>query len=342
MRASRYLALVLVAVALAACAPVFAPHGPGPTPAKLTETSFVTSDGLKLPLRRWGPQDAPKAIVVALHGFNDYAIAFDSTAAVHPGTGPYLAAQGFAVYAYDQRGFGAAPSAGLWPGESELKADVRDFVALLRQEHPGVPIFGLGESMGGAVLMAAVAESATPFVDGLILAAPAVWARSTMPLPYRVALWFAARLAPGAKPSGRGFGVQASDNIDLLRQNAKDPLFIKDTRIDSIYGVTNLMDDALEAAARVRVPTLYLYGEHDQLIPKRPTREAIRRMAQNGAPLRVAYYPKGWHILLRDRQAETVLADVAVFVANPAEPLPSGADDDALERLSRARETGRR
>jgi acylglycerol lipase len=328
MRASRTLALVLMAVGLAACAPVVAPLGPRPTPPQLTETNFITSDGLELPLRRWLPHDAPKAVVVALHGFNDYAVAFDATVAVRPGTGPYLAAKGFAVYAYDQRGFGAAPSAGLWPGESVLTSDVRDFVALVRQKHPGAPVYGLGESMGGAVFMAALAESNTPFVDGLILAAPAVWARSTMPLPYRIVLWLGARVAPGAKPSGRGFGVQASNNIDLLRQNATDPLFIKNTRIDSIYGVTNLMDDALEAAARVRVPTLYLYGQNDQLIPKPATREAIRRMAQNGAPLRVAYYPKGWHIVLRDQQAETVLADVAAWAANPIAPLPSGADDD--------------
>jgi len=290
-------------------------------------------DGLSLPVRRWLPTETPKAVVLALHGFNDYAKAFDSVPAGSVGTGPYLAAQGFAVYAYDQRGFGAAPYAGLWPGEETLTGDFRDFANVLRRVHPGLPIYGLGESMGGAVIMAAVAEAKTPPVDGVILAAPAVWARSTMPIYYRVPLWLGARLLPGLKPNGRGLGRQASDNIDLLRHNSRDPLFIKDTRIDAIYGITNLMDTALVSPPKIGVPTLYLYGAKDQIIPRLPTLQAIEAFPQDEKILRTAFYPNGWHIVLRDKDAATVLKDVAAFMTNPKAPLPSGADQDALSRL---------
>ena len=50
---------------------------------------------------------------------------------------------------------------------------------------PRVPLYLLGESMGGAVAVVAMTgESGTrpPDVDGVILAAPAVWGRSTMDL----------------------------------------------------------------------------------------------------------------------------------------------------------------
>jgi len=50
-----------------------------------------------------------KAVILALHGFNDYANAFD-------GPGEIWAKEGIVTYAYDQRGFGAAPERGLWPG----------------------------------------------------------------------------------------------------------------------------------------------------------------------------------------------------------------------------------
>jgi alpha-beta hydrolase superfamily lysophospholipase len=332
----RTLAALMIVVGLGACAPTLAPPGPGPTEAKFTDSAFITSDGLSLPLRRWLPDESPKAVVLALHGFNDYAKAFDKIPDGATGTGPFLAWQGYAVYAYDQRGFGGAPNAGLWPGTDALVADARDAVAVLRRLHPGLPVYGLGESMGGAVWMAAVAEAQTTTVDGLILAAPAVWARSTMPFFYRAGLWLGARLMPGLKPTGRGLGIQASDNIELLRHNARDPLFIKKTRLDAIAGITDLMDGALAAASKIDVPTLYLYGRNDQVIPKAPTLKALRAMTEAGRPVQAAYYDDGWHIILRDKQAQTVLKDVAAFMAASETPLPSKADDNGLARLQSA------
>ena len=70
----------------------------------------------RLPLRRWLPEGKPRAVVLALHGFNDYSNAFADA-------GPVFAAHGIALYAYDQRGFGAAPAPGRWPGSRRLVDD---------------------------------------------------------------------------------------------------------------------------------------------------------------------------------------------------------------------------
>lgn len=336
MRVRRLAYMLAALVVLAACAPKIAPAGAETAPAVLSESVFDTADGLSLPVRRWLPaDDMPKAVVLALHGFNDYSKAFDKVPDA-PGVGPYLAERGIAVYAYDQRGFGKSPNAGIWAGRDAMVGDVKNFVALLRKTYPGTPVFLLGESMGGAVAIATLADSVPGFVDGAILAAPAVWARSTMPLPYRMALWVGVRLMPGFKPSGRGLGYQASDNIEMLRDNGRDPLFIKQTRIDAIYGLSNLMDEALARISEVKARTLYLYGAKDEIIPKAPTQEALMNMA--GANLRpqVAFYPNGWHMIMRDKQAETVLNDIVAFVMQPSQPLPSRADDRAIMRLQEA------
>ena len=333
MKLSLLLPSSLIVMALAACAPLTAPPGPGPTTPHLTETSFVTSDGLELAVRRWLPQDgAPKIVVLAVHGFNDYSKAFDKVPGA-PGVGPFLAERGVAVYAYDQRGFGASPHFGLWPGRDVMVADFKDFARVLKGLYPDAPLYGLGESMGGAVVMAAVASADPPPVSGVVLAAPAVWGRSTMPMPYRAALWLGTRIMPGWKPTGQSLGRLASDNLDMLRDNGRDPLFIKQTRIDAVYGLTDLMDEALAAAPRIKTPVLYLYGHHDQIIPRKPTKMALEAMTAKDAQLRPAYYDNGWHMILRDKEAPLVLADVAAFLNNPAALLPSGADTAALPRL---------
>ncbi len=330
MRFSAAAALAL-AFLLLACAPGRMPPGPGPTEPRLEPAALVTADGLSLPLRVWRPTDNPghrfKAVVLALHGFNDYSNAFESPAS-------WLAERGVVTYAYDQRGFGAGPSPGLWAGTDRLVGDVFTTIRLLRARHAGLPVFLLGESMGGAVATVAMARDEAPEVEGVILVAPAVWARETMPFHQRALLWIGERLIPWAKFTGQGLGYQASDNIEALRANGRDPLFIKETRVSAMGGLVDLMSEALEAGPRFRRRALVLYGEKDEIIPRPPTLRLWRSLpgAADGRQRR-ALYPKGWHMLLRDLEAEIVLADILAWIGDAEAPLPSAADRSALVRL---------
>ena len=202
---------------------------PSPVP-HFTDSSFVTADGQVLPLRKWLPTGEVKAVILALHGFNDYSNAFEDP-------GEAWAKQGIATYAYDQRGFGAAPERGLWPGRAALAADAATASQILRRLYPRAPLYLLGESMGAAVaVIAMTGESGTPVpdVDGVILTAPAVWGRATMDLLPRLALWVGVRLVPTLTLTGRGLKIRASDNIAMLRALSRDPMVIKATRVDTI------------------------------------------------------------------------------------------------------------
>ena len=130
----------LAVLTLAACAPTLAPQGLAATPPHLAAKAFVTRDGLKLPLREWDAKD-PKAIIVALHGMSDYSEAFDMP-------GPFWAEHGITVFAYDQRGFGAAPDPGIWAGGDLMRRDLSDFVDAVHAKYPGLPVFALGREHG--------------------------------------------------------------------------------------------------------------------------------------------------------------------------------------------------
>jgi alpha-beta hydrolase superfamily lysophospholipase len=331
------LVAVVLAVLMAGCAPQIAPPGATRSTPSLSEDVFVTADGLQLPVRRWLPEQPLLGVVLAVHGFNDYSKSFD-TVPDAPGVGPTLAGEGYAVFAYDQRSFGRALNAGYWPGGDQLAKDFKDFVGVLSQIYPEVPVYAIGVSMGGAVLISALTSDTPPPVRAVVLVAPAVWGREAMPWLYTSTLWLGAHTIPWAKPSGRSLGRMASDNIEMLREASRDPLFIKNTRIDSIYGLTNLMDHALENVGNIKVPTLYIYGANDQIIPKNATEKAINTFLndqpEHDQPVRrFGFYENGWHMMLRDLQAETVLTDVAAFFADPAQPLPSGADLEPLRRF---------
>jgi alpha-beta hydrolase superfamily lysophospholipase len=331
------LSLALILFGLSACSPTMdrtAVIGfanteirPKQVPA-FTGAEFLTTDGQRLPLRKWLPEGRVKALILALHGFNDYSNAFEMPATV-------WSKDGIATYAYDQRGFGAAPRRGRWPGRAALAADAATACGILRRLYPGVPLYLLGESMGGAVAVVAMAgEAGTPVpdVDGLILTAPAVWGRSTMDLAPRLVLWAGVRLMPSLTLTGQSLHIQASDNIPMLRALGRDPLVIKETRVDTIWGLVNLMDAALASAPRLRAPLLVMYGAHDEIIPKRPLRRFVRALPRDPSDRGAfAYYRQGYHMLLRDLDGPTVADDVALWVLRPGAPLLSGADRRTFE-----------
>lgn len=328
------LATSLALPLLAACAPRFIPMGPPVTLAHIDMTSapghqgfgeMTLADGTQLPLRSWLPKDPPKAAIVALHGFNDYSNAFEMP-------GAYWAERGVATYAYDQRGFGRAPDAGRWAGTETYIDDLRSAAKLVRARHPGLPLFALGESMGGAIAMMAMADAAPPDVDGVILVAPAVWDRSHMPFYQTWALWIASNTVPWMSLSAKGLDIMPSDNIDMLRKLSADPLVIKSTRVDAIRGLVDLMDDAFEAAPKLRARTLMLYGARDEVVPEAPALDVMSRLPRDGKH-QFALYGRGFHMLLRDLQAQVVWDDVLAWLDAPADKLPSGADAAADGRI---------
>jgi acylglycerol lipase len=301
MRVQALAAIVLTAVATLACAPTPAPP--------LTDQS-------NLPRRAWLPDGPPRAVVLAVHGFNDYSNAFTDF-------GEFAAEHGIAVHAYDQRGFGANPAAGLWPGTRALIEDLELERARIAALHPDRPVYILGESMGAAVVIAAVSSGAALDAEGFILTAPAVWGGDQLNPLYRATLWVVSRLAPGLKLTGRSLGVMASDNIDALRALSADPLFIKETRVDAIAGLVQLMDTAYAAAAAFPGPLLVLVGEHDEIVPPDAQTAMIERL--QASPCVQVVYRDGWHLLLRDLQRRVVWEDILAWI--DGQPLPSGQGD---------------
>ena len=311
------------------------PAGPPVNAAAVAEDALVMTDGARLPLHRWLPAGPPRAILLTLHGFNDAADNFMADSA------PGFAAAGVGVYAYDQRGFGAAPHPGIWPGGDSLAADAVAAARLIRARHPGVPLVMLGESMGGAVLVLAATGDQPPPADGYILMAPAFWGRADMPAVMRWGLWAASRTIPLVGFPGTAGGIKASDNDEALRRWGRDPLTIKITRVDAAKGLVDLMDAAVAAVPSCcrtalhpgAAPVLIMLGARDRIIPTRVARRVVQGMRDDQAE-RVAYYPEGWHLLLRDLHRDVVAEDILGWLAAPGAPLPSGADKAAAGWLA--------
>ena len=271
---------------------------------ELASKQFVTADGIRLPLAVWENGDEAKAVIVAVHGFNDYRQAFKLP-------GSYLATQGIHFYAYDQRGFGETEYRGMWPGRDALQQDLITLVKLLKLRYPTVPLYLMGDSMGGAVTIATSVNAALPEIEGIILHAPAVWGNATFNRMHRIGLWLLAHTVPWMEVTGKGLKIQVTDNIPLLKELSKDPLMIRETRIDALYGMVHLMDYALDVAPEVDTPILLLYGLKDEIIPLQSVCQFVKRL---NAEHQVIFYEQGYHFLMRDLIGEQVWQDISSWV----------------------------
>lgn len=303
----RWIICLLMLMMTTACSATYHLPGPAIGAPQLQDDRWIAADGASLPLRRWQPDTSPRAVLIAVHGMNDYSNFFHEQ-------GQSLARHGIISYAYDQRGFGAAPHPGLWSSDQAMADDLRAITHLLADAHPGLPLVIFGESMGGAVTMLAASQSPALPIQGVILSAPAVWGRDSMGWFKRSALWISYHIAPGWTLTGKGLEIWPSDNIDMLRKLSADPLVIKETRIDTIKGLVDLMDAAAASPPRLTVPALILYGERDEIIPKAPVQAMLNALPHLGGDQMVKRYAQGYHMLTRDLQAHVVLDDMAHWI----------------------------
>lgn len=281
---------------------------------------FIADDGAKLGLTVWPAKgtDDPAYVVVGVHGMSDYANAFHMAA-------PYWAEHGVTTYAYDQRGFGRSPNKGFWPEEELMRQDLRTAVDVARKRHPNAVITVVGISMGGSVAMTAFGSDNPPKADRLILSGPGLRGWGAINPLYRFSLYTSAHLNPGwivVPPAGL-IKIEPSDNYAMLRRTWSDPHMTYENRIDAVYGLVTLMEHANDAAAHLppQLPILISYGAKDIVVPVNGVKRITKYLGPN---VRTVYYPNGYHMLLRDLQAEKVHADYLAFMKDPAAAMPSG------------------
>ena len=297
--------------------------------ARLIPGAVVMPDDYVLPMKTWSSTGVSTAVVLALHGFNDYSNAFDAAASA-------FAENLITTYAIDQRGFGATEQRGIWPGYATMQSDLVMTVNLLCEKHAGQPLYLLGESMGAAVILSTMQQLQPTCVQGVMLMAPAVWGWQVMPWWQTLPLRLLAHTMPGVTVTGEGLEIRPSDNDEMLRALGRDPLIIKETRIDAIYGLTDLMEAALVNSGALTMPTLILYGEHDEIISAESFCEMVYKLPDRAtSQWRLILYPDGYHMLSRDLQADVVIQDIVVWLHDQSARLPSGQEVvDGSNRLS--------
>lgn len=270
------------------------------TPSRMDAENIRFRDGRIACLRTWNAAEPTLGNILALHGFTDYSGSFDAI-------GPQLNDIGFNVFAYDQRGFGDEKSRALPAHKDHLLNDVVDAIRILKREcDPALPLYLLGESMGGAVAVSAARKHPKLGVDGLILASPAVWTGHAPRFAYRTVINTLATLMPGLKVRlGRTTGEDLINATEFRLTH--DPNIQRTVSLELVKQLVSIVDDASRLGGKIEIPSLFLYGDGDSIIDLAPIERASQALFSqadlktfNGAP----------HLLLHWRKAGQVFTNI--------------------------------
>lgn len=267
--------------------------------------------GLKLYSQGWLPDGDPKAIVFIAHGLAEHGGRY-----AHVGAA--LAERGYAAYAIDHRGHGRSEGRRtLIDSIDQTVADLHAFIAVMRDHHPGVPVFLLGHSMGGAIAFAFALEHQSE-LSGLILSAPALVIEDVNPVTVVVGRLLS-RVAPGAGVLQLD-GSAVSRDPDVVRAYDSDPLNYRGKV--SARTAAEILDVANTAAGRLpelTLPLLVFQGTADRLVSPKAARLVYDRAGSADKSIRE--YDGLYHETMNEPEQAEVIATVIDWLDSHSSPL---------------------
>jgi len=299
--------------------------------------TFTASDGYEIFCRRWMPEAATpiRGTMMISHGMAEHSQRYDSFARA-------LTGQGLVVYAHDHRGHGHTAgnkeNLGLFAEENgwnQVVDDIKTLSDRIRSNHPDLPLFLFGHSMGsflgrdfmarygdrlrGAILSGTAAHPGVSGKMGRLLAKALGRIKGvTSPSPLLDKLSFG-NYAKAFAPGRTAFDWLSRDP-DQVDRYVQDPLcgFICKAGffVDLISGVIRVNRADHFAGIRKDLPMLLISGSMD---PVGGFGKGVQKVydAYQRAGIRdltLTLYDQGRHELLNETNRDQVTADVIQWI----------------------------
>lgn len=255
--------------------------------------------------RSWPPHGQPRARVVVVHGYGEHCGRYEGLAAA-------LTTTGIHVHAYDQRGHGNSPGErGIVGSIEDLAEDLGRFLDFCARQQPVVPIFLLGQSLGGLVLIHTLARRTDSF-------AGAIFCSPFLAVPPHIPRW-KRHLAPLL---GRFFPNLPVDRVnpsyisripEVVTAFETDPLvYHGPVRARTGAAIARGLDALPALLPNLELPLLVLHGTRDAIAPFAGS-ELLQECAAS-PDLTFRSVEDGYHELLQDIDSEDVIGYIVDWI----------------------------
>ncbi len=218
------------------------------------------------------PSVKPKIALLCIHGLGLYSGSYSDF-------GKHMASHGVATYAIDVRGFGSWMKAN---GHAKVDfdgclVDIETAIRSIRAANPGLPVYLLGESMGGAIALRFAALH-PDLIDGLISSVPAGDRFQQKRTDLEVAL----KLLKGPNKEfdiGDQIVKQATTDEKLRTAWETNPLDRMDLSAKELIHFQSFMNENHEFAQKITsLPVLFVQGNKDKLVKPEGTWELFNKL----------------------------------------------------------------
>lgn len=267
----------------------------------LLDTSFgkigPQYDPLKLPVREWvNPMMPARGVVVMVHGTTQHSGSFELFA-------NHLSSLGFKVIAYDMRGHGRWYHNQKTFDEGDhvnYSRSCNDLIVLLthiRVKYPTLPLFCIGESIGGAVAIRA--GSANPgLYDGLVMVSP-----GTKPCTFNPVM-VAKDFVKGITHLDRLMDVTryitrySSDDNRVTNEMVTDPLSRTELTGKEVLQTGYFISTTPKFAGKLaeHISVLIIQGEEDRIVSASTIKTIYKQLHSKHKS--IVYLPDCGHVLL--------------------------------------------
>ena len=223
-----------------------------------------TADQLDLVWRSWRPE-TPKGIVVIIHGLAEHSGRYQATAEL-------LSNNGWAVYACDLRAHGLSPDL---PKAGRVHVnqfadyfmDVDAITGLARKQHPGLPLFVLGHSMGGLITISYALERPEGLA-GVIISSPALATHPEFKPPalLKILVSILSVVAPRVLVDSELDTQAISRDPEVVKAYLDDPLISQKISARWYSQLLKTMKKVNRNAGSLRVPMLLMQSGSDRLV----------------------------------------------------------------------------
>lgn len=256
--------------------------------------------GIELYWQGWLPDGDPKGIVFIAHGLAEHGGRYAHV-------GEALTARGYAAYAIDHRGHGRSGGRRtLIDSIDQTVSDLHAFIAVMRDHHPGVPVFLLGHSMGGAIAFAYALRHQGE-LQGLILSSPAVVIENVNPVTL-VAGRLLSRVAPGAGVIQLD-GTAVSRDPEVVKRYDEDPLNYRGkVAARTAAELVDLAGAAPDRLPEVTLPILVFQGTADRLVSPKAAKLVYEKAGSKDKTIKT--YQGLYHETLNEPEKDEVIANL--------------------------------
>ena len=253
----------------------------------------------------WKPDAQIRAAVLLIHGLGEHSGRY-----VH--VADHLTRRGFAVFTLDHYGHGKSDGhTGFVERFSVYLDGVDALLEKAKAEHPSLPLFLLGHSMGGLIAATWLLKN-TDAVRACVLSGPALKTDQAPPA-FLLAL---NRLLSALVPTLPMIQLDASGvsrDPAVVEAYVNDPLvFHGKLTARLIAELSATMADTLSRAAEIRTPLIIMHGEQDLLTSPAGSQEMFDGVSSEDKTLKL--YPGLYHEIFNEPEQDAVLADMSAWL----------------------------